>query len=187
MKHAVIVAALFSAVLLAGCFETEVNFEPLKANRGYSMEIAHDVQIYYSDSSRMRVSVEGSELKRYIYKFRVEEEFPNGVHVEFYDENEVPSAWLDARYAIRKPTEKQIVARDSVVLYNKAGGRIESSELIWDERSRMLSTDRFVQIIRPPGDTLYSYGFETNETFTDYKLFSVEGNVSVQDFDSSYD
>jgi len=161
--------------------DTVVNFEPIRAKRGYSMEIAKDVQIRYSDSARLRVQVSGPVLKRYIYKFRVEEEFPQGVHVEFYDEFGEPSAWLDATYAIRRPNEKKIIARDSVVLYNVAGGRIETTELIWDERTHMLTTERFVKIIRQTGDTITSYGMKTNETFTEYELYSVEGGMSIKD------
>jgi len=164
--------------------ETEVNFEPIRAKRGYSLEIANDVKIIYSDSSLLRVIVSGPELKRYIYKFRVEEEFSKGVHVEFYDEQGSAMAWLDAKYAIRQPNEKTIIARDSVVLFNIEGGRIETTELIWDERTHTLWTERFVKIIRPTGDTLTSYGMKTNESFTDYELYSVEGDMSVENPDN---
>jgi hypothetical protein len=71
-------------------------------------------------------------------------------------------------------------------LYNADGSRIESSELIWDERTQTLSTDRFVQIIRPPADTIYSYGFKTNQNFTEYELYSVEGDMTMRDFNSDY-
>ncbi len=171
---------------VTGCIESEVNYAPLLPSPGYSLEVANDVTIYYSDSSMMRVSISGPVLNQYVYKFRVEQEFPNGVHVEFFDQNEQPSAWMDSRYAMRKPSDKLIIARDSVVLYNADGSRIESSELIWDERTQTLSTDRFVQIIRPPADTIYSYGFKTNQNFTEYELYSVEGDMTMRDFNSDY-
>lgn len=182
--HLVIALALFGS--LAGCIESEVNYAPVLPSPDYSLEIANDVTIYYSDSSMMRVSVSGPVLNQYVYKFRVEQEFPDGVHVEFFDQNEQPSAWMDSRYAMRQPSEKLIIARDSVVLYNADGSRVESSELIWDERTQTLSTDRFVQIIRPPADTIYSYGFKTNQNFTEYELYSVEGDMTMKDFDSDY-
>lgn len=178
--HFYLVIALFTGLSASSCVESVVDFEPIRAKRGYSLEVANDVKIIYSDSSLLRVVVSGPELKRYIYKFRVEEEFPIGVHVEFYDEQGSPTAWLDAKYAIRQPNEKTIIARDSVVLFNVEGGRIETTELIWDERTHTLSTERFVKIIRPTGDTLTSYGLKTNETFTDYELYSVEGDMSVE-------
>jgi hypothetical protein len=185
MRGLLIISAIW-IVTLAACVEPEVDYEPLIIGKEYSLEVANEVEVIYSDSSKLRVTVNGPELFRYIYKFKVEEEFPSGVHVIFYDGDEQPTAWLDAKYAKRLPTEKRIIARDSVVLYNIEGGRIESSELIWDERAKSLSTNRFSQIVRPPGDTIYSYGFKTNEDFTEYELFRIEGNMSVKDFDSSY-
>ena len=175
------VVTLLAGLSISACMETEVNFEPIRGKRGYSLEVAHDVRIIYSDSALLRVIVSGPELKRYIYKFRVEEEFPNGVHVEFYDEQGNATAWLDAKYAIRQPNEKTIIARDSVVLFNIEGGRIETTELIWDERTHLLSTERFVKIVRPSGEVLTSYGLKTNESFTEYELYSVQGDISVQD------
>ncbi len=179
--HSYLVVAMIGGLSISACMETEVNFEPIRAKRGYSLEVASDVNIIYSDSSLLRVIVSGPELKRYIYKFRVEEEFPAGVHVEFFDEQGSATAWLDAKYAIRQPNEKTIIARDSVVLFNIEGGRIETTELIWDERTHTLSTERFVKIIRATGDTLTSYGMKTNESFTEYELYSVEGDMSVKD------
>ena len=181
-----ITMSILALALLATCVETEVDYTPLRSSKGYSLEVANDVSIIYSDSSRLRVTVDGPELLRYVYKFKVEEEFPTGVHVTFYDGLERPTAWMDAKYARRLPKEKRVIARDSVVLYNTEGGRIESSELIWDERDKSLSTTRFSQIVRPPGDTIYSYGFRTNEDFTEYELFRIEGNMSLKEFDSSY-
>lgn len=185
MRYLQIISAL-SLLTLLSCVETEVDYEPLITGQDYSLEVANEVEVIYSDSSKLRVTVNGPELYRYVYKFKVEEEFPSGVHVIFYDANEQPTAWMDAKYAKRLPTEKRVIARDSVVLYNTEGGRIESSELIWDERDKSLSTNRFSQIVRPPGDTIYSYGFKTNEDFTEYELFRIEGDMSVKDFDSSY-
>jgi lipopolysaccharide export system protein LptC len=178
--HFYMAIALLAGLSISSCMDTVVNFEPIRAKRGYSLEVAHDVKILYSDSALLKVIVSGPELKRYVYKFRVEEEFPIGVHVEFFDEQGSPTAWLDAKYAIRKPSERNIIARDSVVLYNIEGGRIETTELTWDERTHTLSTERFVKIIRPSGDTLTSYGMKTNETFTEYELYSVEGDMSVK-------
>ena len=78
--------------VLSACLETEVNYAPILPGPGYSLEVAQDVKIYYSDSSMMRVSIAGPVLNQYIYKFRVEQEFPNGVHVEFFDPQENPTA-----------------------------------------------------------------------------------------------
>ena len=180
-------SCIFSIALIASllaCSEKEFNFESLQGKRDYSLELATDVVIEYSDSSVIRVRIEGDLLKRYVYRFRVEEEFPEGVDVEFYDLNGQANAWLNAKYAVRKPNEKLMIARDSVVLYNNIGEKIFAPELIWDEKTGQMYTDRFVKIFRPPDETIFSRGFRTNQSFTEYELFAVKGDMLMEDFEN---
>ena len=175
-------ALILVAVSTGACIETEFNLDSLKAKREYSLEIARDVEIAYSDSAVVRVKVQGPVLKRYIYKFKIEDEFPNGVAVQFLDPDEAPQAWMSANYAIRKQNEKTVLARDSVVLFNSKGESLTTYELLWDERDETLSTDKFVMITRPPADTIYARGFRSNQDFTEYTLFSVEGDMTFKNF-----
>lgn len=178
---------LFLVVLSAwSCVESEINFDALRAQRDHSIEIAHDVEILYSDSAELKVKVTGPVLKRYIYKFRVEEEFPEGIDVEFYDLDERPHAWLHAQYAVRRPNDQMIIARDSVVLHNDRGEKIEAPELIWNEQAKTLSTERFVKITRPD-EVIYSRGFKSNHAFTEYELYAVEGDLLVEEFNKEFE
>ena len=177
MKWGVI---LFIAVTFAACLEREYDLDALRAPQDYSTEEARDVMITYSDSARIRVRIEGPLLRRYIYRFRVEEEFPEGVHVTFYDGFGQESAWLSAKYAIRKPQDNQTIVQDSVVLYNTAGEKLEGLELIWDEQKELIHTDKFVKFTRPD-EIIYSRGFESNPDFTKYSLYAAEGQMLMQE------
>lgn len=176
---------MLPVILLQGCMDKEINFDALRASRDYSVEIARDVEILYSDSAVVRIKVTGPVMKRYVYRFRVDEEFPDGVEVTFYDRTGSAHAWLRARYAIRIPSENRIIARDSVVLYNDRGERIEAPELIWDEKEETLSTERFVKITRPD-EVIYSRGFKTNQSFTEYEFYAVEGDLLIDEFQEDF-
>ena len=178
----VVFATVFS---LASCIEKEIDFDALKASRDYSLEVANDVEILYSDSAILRVRITGPELKRYIYKFKIEEVFTKGVDVEFFDQYAQPQAWMRANYAKRKQREKTVIARDSVVLRNAEGESLHTYELTWNESANSLSTDHFVMITRPPADTIYSRGFESNQDFSEYTLYSVEGDMTFKNFEAS--
>jgi hypothetical protein len=65
------------------------------------------------------------------------------------------------------------------VLRNDRGERLQGPELIWDERSKEIYTDRFVKITRADGSVIYSYGFKSNEAFTRYELHSVTGDMPI--------
>jgi LPS export ABC transporter protein LptC len=168
------------------CVEKVPDFTPLEEKPEYSLEIAYDVEVTYSDSAKTKVKVKGPVSRRYVYRFTTEEEFPDGVAVEFYDPLEEPTAWLTANYAMRKPDEKMIIARDSVVMYNAEHEKLETHELIWDEKAGEIYTDRFVKITRPD-EIIYSRGFKTNQEFSRYELQAVEGDLIIEQFEKEFD
>ncbi len=145
------------------------------------IEHATDVHVIYSDSAKIRLKVNGPKLERHVGPKDPKDVFTDGVHVEFMDENQVPLSWLDAKYLERVERENLVTVRDSVVLYNTENEKLETSELIWDEKNEYIYTDKFVRITQPEkGDTSYGYGFETNKQFTEFtikKNFSAKMNV----------
>jgi LPS export ABC transporter protein LptC len=167
------------ALFLVSCTKKEFDLDALRTPRDYSIEEARDVEVIYSDSAVLRVRIEGPLLRRYVYRFRVEEEFPEGVTVDFYDAMSRPSAWLSAKYAIRRPQDRETIVRDSVVLYNTQGEKLEGLELIWDEKEELIYTDKFVKITRPD-EIIYSRGFRSNQDFTKYTLYAVEGEMLME-------
>jgi LPS export ABC transporter protein LptC len=168
------------ALYFFSCTEKEFDIDVLRTSRDYSVEEARDVDVTYSDSAVIRVRIEGPLLRRYVYRFRVEEEFPEGVLVTFYDHGRREASWLSAKYAIRKPQDHQTIVRDSVVLRNTEGETLEALELIWDENSETIFTDKFVRITRPD-EIIYSRGFRSNQDFTKYTLYAVEGNMLIEE------
>lgn len=177
---------LLALLFLSSCLKREYDLDSIRAPQDYSVEEATDVHILYSDSARLRVRIEGPLLRRYIYRFRVEEEFPAGVNVTFFDERAQPSAWLSAKYGIRKPQDNETIVRDSVVLYNTQGEKIEGLELIWDENEEVIHTDKFVKITRGE-EVIYSRGFRSNQNFTKYTLYAPEGYMRVDELNPDSD
>jgi len=134
-------------------------------------ERALDVELIYSDSAIVKVKVISPELLRHLDRNNPIDEFPAGIHVKFYDEYQRVSSYLDARYALRMEKEKRIIVRDSVVFYNKKNEKLETNELIWDEKGERISSEKFVMITRPEqGDTIMGYGIDANEDFTRFEI-----------------
>lgn len=143
-----------------------------------NVEIAKNVEILYSDSAIVRMKIIAPEMHRHLSKTNAKEEWPKGIHVDFYDLNKNSTAWLDAKYAIRIDKENKIIVKDSVVLHNQQGDILKSSELLWDQKKEILSTDEFVQIIQTSSqDTIYGFGFETDK---DFKKFIIKRKFSTK-------
>jgi len=135
------------------------------------IERAKDVELIYSDSAVVKVKVLSPELIRHLDRTNPIDEFPIGIHVNFYDDNQRVSSYLDAKFALRMEKDKQIIVRDSVVFYNNKNEKLETNELIWDEENQMISSEKFVMITRPAqGDTIMGYGIVANEDFSRFEI-----------------
>lgn len=157
--------------------DTKVNISKKEA----LAEIAKEVEILYSDSAIVKVKIISPTMKRYNLKNESYDEFPDGLLVEFLDENKRVTSWLEADYAIRKDKEKKIYVENNVVLYNKRNDKLETEALIWDEGLEEIYTSRPVKISQPErGDTSYGHGFRADQEFNRFEIkkkFSAIKNV----------
>jgi len=178
MRYLFIVVIAISAACSNDLKQINEMFETVDTD----VEYAENVSVIYSDSAKVRLKVSGPKLERYVIKNNQRDVFTDGVHVEFMDEKQRPLSWLDARYLEQIQKDGKVYVRDSVVLYNTENEKLETSELIWDEVSEKIYTDKFVRITQPEkGDTSYGYGFETDRGFNEFtikKNFSAKMNVN---------
>lgn len=139
--------------------------------KNIKIERASDVELIYSDSAVVQVKVISPELIRHLDKNNPIDEFPIGIHVNFYDDYQRVSSYLDAKYALRMEKDKRIIVRDSVVFYNKKNEKLETNELIWNETEGSITSEKFVMITRPEqGDTIMGYGIIANEDFSRFEI-----------------
>jgi LPS export ABC transporter protein LptC len=172
------VSFLFFA--FASCVVEEPDLSRYTGSKIDNLEEAQDIEVRYSDSSFLVLVLKAPLSRRTVEKYSMEEEFPKGVNVTFYDKSGTPRSWLKADYARRDQINKRIIVQRNVLLYNDQGQRLDGPELIWDEKSREIYTDRFVKIT-DNNKVIYSYGFKSNEAFTRYELYAVGGDMILDD------
>lgn len=137
-------------------------------------EEALDVNMIYSDSAILRVEVSGSRMLRYLDRDNPRQEFPDGIKVVFYNANNRVSSTMIADLATRYDKTNEIHVRNNVVWKSYGGERLETEELIWQERKEKVYSNRFVEITKPD-EVIYGYGFEANQEFTEWTINAVEG------------
>ncbi|HUR31188.1 MAG TPA: LPS export ABC transporter periplasmic protein LptC [Saprospiraceae bacterium] len=160
----------------ASCVVEEPDLSRYTISPIENVEEARDVEVTYTDSSRLVFILKAPLSRRQIEKFSTEEIFPEGIDVTFYDRYGTPRSWLKADYAIRDQVSRTIIVQKNVILENDQGERLEAPELIWDEKTKEIYTDRFVKHTREDR-VIYSYGFKSNESFTHYELHAVSGSM----------
>ncbi|MEN0005969.1 MAG: LPS export ABC transporter periplasmic protein LptC [Bacteroidota bacterium] len=146
------------------------------------IETAREVEILYSDSAQIKVRIEGETMLTHLDRSYPRQEFTDGIWVEFFDEEGAISSTLAARYAVRQEKLGKITVRDSVVWKSVEQDKLETEELIWDEKSKKVYTNKFVVITRPD-EIIYGHGFEADQDFSNARIKAVDGRVKVEDID----
>ena len=174
---------IFFWILLVtfGC-KSEINTAAFTDNIDLSVEVAKDVSMIYSDSAIVKIKVTGTTMLTYIDRNLRRKEFPDGLKVEFFNGKKVGSK-LTAKFAVQYDSKKETILQDSVVWISGRGEKLETDELVWNEKTKKVSTNRFVKITTTT-DVVYGYGFEAEQDFTKWKILAPQGDLNVQNFNT---
>ncbi len=167
-------------IIISSCVVEEPDLSRYIGSSIDNVEEARDIEVIYTDSSHLVFILKAPLSRRKLERYSMEEEFPEGIEVTFYDRSGAARSWLKSDYAVRDQASRKITVQKNVLLENDLGERMEGPELIWDEKSKEIYTDRFVKITRKD-DIIYSYGFRSNESFTRYELNAGSGEMTREE------
>jgi LPS export ABC transporter protein LptC len=171
---------LLLLLAFAACQNDLAEIEALAEAYSTQVETAKNVEILYSDSAQVRVRVTGPTMLYHLDKTAPHQEFPDGVVIDFFDETGEVTSQLTAQYGIRYENKAEVIVRDSVVWQSQEGEKLESEELIWDERRSRIYTKKFVVVTRPD-EIIYGHGFEANQDFSYSRINAIEGRIKVDE------
>jgi LPS export ABC transporter protein LptC len=69
--------------------------------------------------------------------------------------------------------------KNQVNVVNLQQEELSSDELFWDQNKQKIYTSKFVTIKRK-NEIIYGDGFESNETFTKYRILNPKGRVHLK-------
>jgi LPS export ABC transporter protein LptC len=172
------IALGIALISLAACKNDLAEIEAMADTYRTDVETAKEVEILYSDSAQVRVRITGPTMLYHLDRSDPYQEFPDGVVVDFYDAEGTVTSQLTAQYGIRYENKAEVIVRDSVVWESNEGEKLESEELIWDERREKVYTKKFVVITRPE-EIIYGHGFESDQNFSYSRINAIEGRIKV--------
>jgi LPS export ABC transporter protein LptC len=175
----IICGVLFANLLFwASC---ENNMEEVKAVSEQfetTVETIEEVKMLYSESANIRVELRAPKLLRHKTKNPFLE-FPEGLQLTFFDDSLQVNSVLSANYGIRYEKEQRTIVRDKVVWLNEnKNEKLETEELLWNERARKILSDKFVKITTDT-ESIFGEGFEAEQDFSSYKIKKITGTVRV--------
>lgn len=172
----------FGAACVASCFffcacENDLQtILDLQRNR-LSVDEANLVESYMSQGGVMRAKLTAPRMLRYQDSLpRVE--FPQTLHVDFYDDSLRIESMLDAAKGWYYETQNRIVLTDSVVVIRLNGDTLRTKELYWEQSLRKFFTHSNVAI-HSRDKIIYGKGFEADDNLLNWKIDSTTGFVQV--------
>jgi len=174
------------AALITGCFflcscENDINVINQFNTKKTGVEEAKKVTVNYSIGGRRKALLTSPLM------YRVQDtipyvEFPNTIHVDFFNEknSDAIDSKLDARYAKYKETQSIVFLKDSVRVINVLGDTLYCDELYWDVKKTGAEfyTEKPVRI-RTRTQIINGIGMQARQDFKEYHIVQPTGIISV--------
>lgn len=152
----------------------------LTADETQPSETAKDVEMIYSDSGKVMIKLITPLLNRYMGD-EPYIEFPEGLHLLFYDSAMNVKWELTANYGINWENKKLMEVKDDVVITNHEKNEVLNTEhMVWDQRTKKIYSDVFVKRTTPDG-VLYGEGFDADESLSSWKLRKPRGEFLFEE------
>ncbi|MFN8277676.1 MAG: LPS export ABC transporter periplasmic protein LptC [Chitinophagales bacterium] len=170
--------ALLPLIYCSGCKNDLDEARLVTSRSNVNIEHGKDIEIRYSDHGLTKIKAFAKTATR----FNTEQpymEFADGVKIYFYDaQNQVQSV-MTANYASAVENSSLMTARKNVEVINEKGEKLNTEELIWDEKKKIIYSNAFVKITTAD-EIIFGNGMTADETFTNYTIRKISGRVKVK-------
>jgi len=171
------IAALLGLAVLFSCQTDMQTIDAVTSRDEGPVESAFDVEVVYSDHGHIRMIMRAEQMDRYEGEEKYLE-LPRGLFVQFYDTLRQETSSMSAKYAISYEDSEIIEARNDVVVINQLGERLNTEQLIWDQKKEIIYSDKFVKVTTED-EILYGEGFESDERFDQWRITQPHGTFKV--------
>lgn len=174
---------ILKAVVLSGCFficSCHNNYQEMQdlAKKKMPVDKVTDVESYLSQNGAMRAKLT-APLMTMMQSDTPKTEFPNSLHVDFYDSVKIQSK-LFAKYGLYYNNKHLVFLRDSVVVFNMQGDTLRTEQLWWDQDKELIYTDVAVHI-RKPDEQIDGTGLTADQNFSHWTIKNAKGPIIVPD------
>ncbi len=174
-----IYTSLLGVLLLAfspGCENDPAEIEKM-VRETKEVEEARDVQATFSQSGNMKAILRAPLMYR-VRADTIYTEFPESIHVTFYNETGTIDNIVQAMYAKYFELLRKVYMRDSVVVYNMTGDTLYAQDMWWDQDKELFYSNNPVRI-RTISQKLRGTGITAKSDFSKYTIDDPVGDVAI--------
>lgn len=151
----------FSLMFFASC---ENDPEQIKAwtEKKDLVETGKEIESYLSQSGKLKAKLTAPLMYRY-QTDTIYSEFPESLHVDFYDDSVNVSSWLTALYGKYFESLNKVYLRDSVTVINLDGDTLRCPDLWWDQNLQKFYTDKPARLDGKDKNIIGNQGLEATQ------------------------
>lgn len=126
-------------------------------------------EIIYTENGVVKLKVNAPLTKSYPNSEEPYTEFPEGITVFTFNDSMTIESQLTSKFAIYYDKKGLWLASNNVVAKNRKGEVLNTEQLYWDEKKKIIYTDLMVTITTTDG-VQYGQGFTSDETFDNWEI-----------------
>jgi LPS export ABC transporter protein LptC len=128
-----------------------------------------DSEIYLTEGGILKAVVYSNHIEAYESK---QATYLDGVKIDFYNPAGEKSSQLTSKKGRVDDATKNMYAIDSVVAVNDSGTVLKTDELMWENKTQKIKTDKFVTITTD-AEIIEGYGFESDQGLEHYTIYDI--------------
>jgi len=140
---------LYAAAFITGCCfvcscgNTDKEIKTLTDKSEIQREEATQVESFLSQGGVLKAKLKAPIMFRVNGFDTIFTEFPNTLHVDFYNDSTKIETYLDSKYGKYYENYNKVYLRDSVVIITMKGDTLRSPDMWWDQNSKLFYTDKY--------------------------------------------
>jgi LPS export ABC transporter protein LptC len=139
-----------------------------------------DFKTVFTDSGKLQLVMSSPLMEKYDNTDFPYSEFKSGINAVFYSGQKEPVGSVTAKYAKFTNSNNTWELKDSVVVINESGDKLETEVLNWDQEKDLIYTDRFVKITNED-QIIQGFGFESDSHLQNRKIKKVSAIIYFKD------
>ena len=166
------------SIVLCSCSNNSELVKEFIAIENLLIEEIEGAEMLHTEKGVLKVKIIATTIKRF-KNMHPQLVFSNGLEVIFYNDSGGVESVLKAQSAEVNEINNVMTALDNVILTSSSGKKLETEELIWDEKKNKIYTDKNV-VITTGKEVIEGDGFESNPDFSEYSISKIHGTFDFK-------
>ena len=168
----------FFSVLLIACTNDTKLVQEFVSDKEQAIEQIKGAELLHTENGKIKVKIVSGKIERFQNR-QPQLVFSEQLEVYFYNDSSQLQSTLKADAASIDEEAKIMLAQNNVELIGSDDKKLETEELVWDEKQDKIYTDKKVKITTGK-EVIYGEGFSSNPDFTEYTITKIHGTFDFE-------